>query len=413
MGKTHLLRQFGRQEFPHTHYFNFEEDPKICGIFSPDLTPKRIISELAIRSGVRINPSDDLLIFDEIQECPKALTSLKYFCEDMPELSLCCAGSLLGVKLSGESFPVGKVEFLPLHPMNFEEFLQAAGDEMSREIFAGALEKKQIPLVGHDRLLTYLREYFFTGGMPHIVQTYLRCREDSVMDLKRIRAEQKNLIDSYNKDFAKHSGKTNAMHIVSVFENVPMQLSLAHDESVRRYQFKGVIANKKSFSDLQGPITWLEKAGLVIKVKICNRAEIPLEAFSKQNMFKLFLFDVGLLGCLLDLPYHSLIDNNYGMAKGFFAENFVAQEFMAAAVSKQIYSWTEGHSEIEFLRVAEGKIIPIEVKSGKRTRAKSLGEYLQRYHPARAIKLSTNPLNMDSFKVIWNYPLYLSGKIHL
>jgi len=197
------------------------------------------------------------------------------------------------------------------------------------------------------------------------------------------RTIQQELIEGYFKDFAKHSGKINSLHIVSVLENV------------KRYRFKKVLSHKKSFSDLQGPIDWLIKAGLIIKVKICNRAELPLESFCKNNIFKLFLFDIGLLGAMLDLPPKTIISQNFGITKGYFAENYVAQEFLSVDISK-LYSWPERNSEIEFLRVVDENIIPVEVKSGTRTQAKSLGQFINKYSPEKAIH---------------NYPLYLAGKI--
>jgi len=410
VGKSYILEAFGKNEFENCWVFNFEKDKTLATIFEPDLYPKRIINELSISIGKQINVHKDLVIFDEIQECPKAITSLKYFCEDMAELALCSAGSMLGVKLSSESFPVGKVEFLDLFPMNFEEFLTALGDDLSLNLIKTALHSDRQPQVAHHRLCELLKEYYVIGGMPQAVSTYISKRDNRIEAMSMARTVQKGLIDSYIKDFAKHSGKTNAMHIVSVFENAPMQLAMNRDGSVKRYRFKDVIPRKKSFAELQGPIEWLEKAGLVVKIKICNKSEIPLEAFCKKNIFKLFLFDIGVLGCMLELPFNSIITHDFGMTKGYLAENYVAQEFTAAGNAK-LYAWNERNSEIEYLRVIKGKIIPIEVKSGIRTQSKSLKQYFKKYAPDKAIKLTGNPLNRAGDQVIHNYPLYLSGWI--
>ena len=228
--------------------------------------------------------------------------------------------------------------------------------------------------------------------------------------MKRARDIQKKLIAGYNNDFAKHSGKTNSMHIVSVFENVPMQLSTNLDGSVRRYRFKGVIPRKKGYAELQGPIDWLEKAGLILKVKVCKRAQIPIDSFCSNNLFKLFLFDIGLLGCMLDLPVNLIYSQDYGTTKGYFAESFVAQEFTASGVLK-LYSWTQGTSEIEFLRIINDTLVPVEVKSGTRTQAKSLRQYMLKYSPQRAVKISAKPLNRQEGKALQNYPLYLAAKL--
>jgi len=219
---------------------------------------------------------------------------------------------------------------------------------------------------------------------------------------------QKVLVDSYSKDFAKHSGKNNSIHIVSVFENVPLQLSVQLDASTKRYYFNHIIPGKRSFAELQGPINWLETAGLVIKVSICNRAEIPLKAFCKNNMFKLFLFDIGLLGSMLDLPIQSGLEQNYGITKGYLAENFVAQELLAAG-GGELFAWTERNSEIEFLIYLDGNIVPVEVKAGHRTHAKSLQQFLIKYSPKMAIKLSANQFSKAG--PVIDLPLYLAGKL--
>lgn len=410
VGKSYLLESFGQNEFKNYHIFNFELDSRLNKIFAQDLAPKRILFELSIHLGRKIDAKTDLVIFDEIQECPRAITSLKYFCENAPELALCCAGSLLGVKLSSESFPVGKVEFLDLYPMRFEEFLLALDDRMLLELLPSALETGNLPEIAHTKLWERLKEYFVTGGMPQVVSSYVSLHEDRAEAMRQARVLQKGLIESYYKDFAKHSGKTNSIHIVSVFENVPMQLAKNIEGSVKRYRFKDVIRRKRSFAELQGPINWLEKAGLLIKVKVCNRSELPLEAFCKDNFFKLLVFDIGLLGCMLDLPPETVLQQDYGITKGYFAENYVAQEFVAAG-HKRLYSWTERNSEIEFLRVIDGKIVPVEVKAGTRMQAKSLKQYILKYTPEMAIKISGNPLTISSNQEIRNIPLYLAGRI--
>jgi len=410
VGKSYLLENFGQREFKNYHVFNFELDRRLARIFSQDFVPERILTELSLHLSGKIDPKSDLIIFDEIQECPRAITSLKYFCEKMPALALCCAGSLLGVKLSPEPFPVGKVEFLNLYPLSFEEFLLALDEQMLLERLNSALNTGMLPEMAHVKLWERLKEYFIVGGMPEVISTYILQRKFRAEAMREARIIQAGLVESYYKDFAKHSGKLNSIHIVSVFENVPMQLSRNIEGSVKRYKFKEAIPGKRSFAELQGPITWLEKAGLLIKVKVCNRAELPLETFCKENQFKLFLFDIGLLSSMLALSPETVLHQDYGITKGYFAENFVAQEFVAAG-NKQLYSWTERNSEIEYLSVVKENIIPVEVKAGSRTRAKSLQQFLIKYKPERAVKISIRPLKIKDGQVIQNIPIYLTGRI--
>ena len=410
VGKSYILQKFGEYEFPGCHIFNFEMNKKLCSIFGNDLDPERIVKDLSIVSNKKIDIKTELVIFDEIQECPKALTSLKYFCEQMPELHLCCAGSLLGVKLNSESFPVGKVEFIDMHPLCFEEFLRAMNDDIALELFFDFAGSEKQSEIAHQKLWDYFREYSVTGGMPQVVDTYSKHRNNAIEAMKKARDIQKRLVESYNNDFAKHSGKVNSLHIISVFENIPTQLSANMDRSVKRYQFKDVIQRKKSYTELQGPIEWLDKAGLILKVKKCNRSEIPFETFSKENIFKLFIFDIGLLGAMLDLPVSMIYTQDFGITKGYFAENFVAQEFISNSISK-LYSWSEKTSEIEFLRIVDNEPVPVEVKSGKRLQAKSLQQYILKYSPKLAVKLSGKPLKRNKTSPVQNYPLYWASKI--
>jgi uncharacterized protein len=410
VGKSYILEAFGRHEFRKSHLFNFEKEKQLSSVFEPDLNPERILTELSIYSGKKVDITKDLVIFDEIQECPAALTALKYFCEDMPRLALCCAGSLIGVKVSSESFPVGKVDFLNLYPLTFEEFLMAMDDKMSLELYRNAEDVDSHSEIVHQRLWNRLREYYVTGGMPAVVLAYTSHRHDTLDAMQKARHIQKKLVESYTYDFAKHSGKINSVHISSVFENVPMQLSANIDGSVKRYRFKGVIPKKRGYAELRGPMEWLEKSGLVLKVKVCKKAQLPLESFCNHNMFKLFMFDIGLLGCMLDLPVKLLYAQDFGISKGYLAENLVAQEFAARGV-ENLYSWVGRTAEIEFLRVMSGELIPVEVKSGTRTQAKSLRQYILNYSPTRAVKLSGRPLYKGREQTVQNYPLYLAAKI--
>jgi len=408
VGKTFIVNDFGKTHFRKLHSFNFEESKEIHAIFDKSLDPKKILEELSFVNQSPIDIANDLVFFDEIQECPRALTALKYFCEKMPGLALISAGSLLGIRLADESFPVGKIDFLHLYPMNFREFLMANHNGMLLDVYDNAFLDNSIPDMAHQKLWLELKDYFVTGGMPQAVQTYINNKANRLEAFDKVRQTQKILVEGFNKDFAKHSGKNNSIHIVSVFENIPMQLAKAIDGSTKRYRFNNVISGKKGFADLQGPIDWLENAGLIIKMNICNKAEVPLKAFCKSNMFKLFIFDIGLLAAMLNLPVQSILNQDYGMTKGYLAENFVAQEFMSGGMD-ELYSWTERNSEIEFLIYVDGDIVPVEVKAGHRTRAKSLAQFIKKYSPKKAYILSAKQFSTSNN--VTNIPLYLASRI--
>jgi len=295
-----------------------------------------------------------------------------------------------------------------MHPMSFGEFLLANSDQMLISAYENAVCDAPIAEMAHHRLWQELLNYYVVGGMPQAVKTYIDNKHDRVYAFSEVRRIQKALVDSFNKDFAKHSGKNNAVHIVSVFENIPMQLSAVVDDSTKRYRFNNVIPGRRSFSQLQGPIDWLINAGLVLKIHICNRAEIPLKAFCKNNLFKLFIFDIGLLGAMLELPVASILEQNYGTTKGYLAENFVAQEFTFVG-NNELCSWVERNSEIEFLKYFDKEIVPIEVKAGIHTQAKSLKQFILKYSPNKAFRLSAKQYHKSG--TIIDLPLYLAGKI--
>jgi predicted AAA+ superfamily ATPase len=410
VGKTWLLKNFGKKYFSNYHHIDFERDKnQLSPVFDADLNPHTVIRNLSLVLDLNIDIDTDLLIFDEIQNVPRALTSLKYFSEDMSGLAVCAAGSLLGITLSDESFPVGNVEFYTLHPTSFEEFIINYDNGLLYDPYKESIQTKTISPAIHSKLLGILREYYITGGMPEIVNNYLQHKSGDPSVFKTTRIKQMDLFKSYQSDFSKHSGRINALHINSVYENIPMQLADNMDDSVQRYRFKNVISGKKGFSELRGPIQWLESAELIIKVHICNKAELPLRAFCKDNYFKLYLNDIGLLGASLDIPPSAILLGNYGTTKGFFIENFVAME-LAQELNNRLYGWTERNSEIEFLINYDNKIIPVEVKSGLRTKAKSLQQYHIKYNPSRMVVLSEKSFSPPG-TVRENIPIYYSGKL--
>ena len=415
VGKTFLLQSWGKDAFAKVHYINLEKNTDAGHSFDRDFDVARIVGELSFILSSSINTNTDLIILDEIQACPKAITALKYFCEDMPRLAIACAGSLLGVKLSPEPFPVGKVDFLKLHPMTFVEFLLAADPKKTLGHLPAVSLDAHIPAAAHLHLWDMLKIYFVTGGMPEVVGSVLESKNTGPLAspeaLEKARKIQRAIVTSYESDIAKHAGKLNATHIQALYRNIPSQIASVHDESIRRFQFGEVMTGKKGFAVWEGPIQWLKNAGLVHQIKIANRPDFPLEHFTKPNMFKLVPHDIGLLGCLLDLPPAVLLQQDFGIAKGYFAEAYIAQCLAAIALpdkEEQLYCWQEGEAEIEFIRATGTAIIPIEVKSGTRTKSRSLGEFISRYHPPFAVRISAKPISFDPTRKILNLPLSLA-----
>jgi len=407
VGKTYILKKFGKEQFPRCHYFNFEKETGLSKIFEKNLNPLRILDELSFFSNDSIN-KNDLLIFDEIQNTPRALTSLKYFNEEIPHLAICAAGSLLGIQLSSDPFPVGKVHFLDIFPLTFEEFLLGIGDLKSYRFIQNIKTYVSIPEVIHDHLWEQLKKYFIIGGLPEIVNIY-RKEDDFYLAINKIREKQNDLITAYIADMAKHSGKKNAMHIERLWRNVPQQLAKEQDGSAPKFKFKGIIAGLNRFAKLAGIIDWLSTTGLIIKAHIINKAALPFSTYTSENTFKLYLFDVGLLGALSNLSPKTILDYEYGSYKGYFAENFIAQEFLASNI-KNLYCWKENTSEVEFVREVDGNILPIEVKSGWVTQSKSLKSFADKYNPLYRIIFSAKNLYTDKEKRIFKLPLYMASK---
>lgn len=411
VGKTYILKEWGRANFKRMHYVNFEQSPSAKNIFESDFEITQILKDLEFSLKTTIDPTTDLLIFDEIQAAPKALTSLKYFCEDLPGLAVCAAGSLLGVILSEESFPVGKVSFLYMFPLSFEEFLMAVDERETWKMLPKPSLNAKLSVTVHDHLWEIAKLYYVSGGMPAVVKILVQNPGRQGKDLKKIREVQRALIMGYENDFAKHAGKLNAGHIQALYRSIPSQLAGTHDDSTNRFKFGEVMSGKKGFAVWQRPLHWLVNAGIVLQVKIVNQAQTPLEHFTRMNLFKLFVHDIGLLGCLQDLEPETILRQDYGLAKGFFAENFVAQELRASHPEREVplYTWQEGEAEIEFVRSTAQGIVPIEVKAGHRTKAKSLNEFVRKYAPHLSIKISAHNLSYDKTTGRLNLPLYLAS----
>jgi len=406
-GKTYLLNQFGQSEFKACHYLNFERNQKAAALFKEDYDAKRILQDLSFLLNTSIDLQNDLVIFDEIQACPAALTSLKYFAEQLPELAICSAGSLLGLHLGETSFPVGKVDFLDMKPMCFAEFLEANGDDNALHFLNRCKQTDSISTIVHEHLWQQFKIYLVTGGLPEVVQTYLDHKDDLYTALTLVRKKQHDIIYGYEADMAKHSGKTNAMHIDRVWRAIPSQLAQSQDGSAKRFQFKGIIPGIDRYQRLASVLDWLQAAELIIKVSIVEHVEQPLSAFTDESHIKLYLFDVGILGALSDLPPSAILNYDYGTYKGYFAENFVAQEFLAQGL-KKLFSWQESRAEIEFLYPVENQIIPIEVKSGWVTRNQSLNKYAEKYKPSYRAIFNAKTLNIDIANKYHQYPLFMA-----
>ncbi|WP_105214567.1 ATP-binding protein [Pseudoalteromonas sp. T1lg22] len=401
-GKTYLLKTLLGRSFDNLLRVDFLESPEMAEAFAGSLSPDVLLANLELLTGIAFNPETDLLILDEIGECPRAVTSLKYFAEQAPTMFVAASGSNIGLL---NSFPVGKVEQYNLRPLTFREFLIASGEMALIKAFASQANSA----AAHSKLFDKLTDYYFTGGMPEAVQTWFDLKQGSILErIQAVSAIHADLIVGYQRDFGKYSGKTDATVIESVFTNVPSQLASVIDESVKRFKFKGVHERKSRYSDFESAISWLDKCHLVLRnYPVDGTPRSPLAAYRKENMVKLFLFDVGLLNYMLGTSYKEIKQQGYEY-KGFIAENFVQQEFAAQGL-EPTFSWGDARAEIEFIAADElGDIIPIEVKSGKRTKAKSLQSYITKCAPKKSIKLTgtqgSSPLEKEHLVL----PLYYS-----
>jgi len=381
VGKSWLIDQlFGPGEFRKIHKLDFRSEPGLASLFAESLEPSRILSNIELHFNQDIGIEKDLIFFDEVGECQSAVDSLKYFAEQLPQAFVCASGSNIGLI---DSFPVGKVQQLELFPLCFEEFLMAANQPRLLQAFHAQQKSQAV----HRLLWSQLLDFYFVGGMPEAVDNWFRSEGSVHARVLKVSRTHRDLVAGYQRDFGKYAGKYHAQHIEAIFHNVPRQLAASQDGSVQRYKFKDVIEKKQRYRELQGPIDWLEKARLVWKCyPIDGKPEVPLLARARANIFKLYLFDVGLLGYMLGMTYADQLAQSTAY-KGYIAENFVLTELRTHA-TYPLYSWEQARAEVEFLhRCADGEVIPVEVKSGKRTKARSLRSYIDRYEPSRAIKL--------------------------
>ena len=414
VGKTWALLEFGKLYYEKKgytcHYIDFRNSKDLFSIFEETNNPFEIINLLQFRLKTNIDIQKDLLIFDEIQECPQAISSFKYFDQSMNELDLIAAGSHLGLLKNQESFPVGKVDFLYMFPMTYKEFIKSV-DHHAFIILEEWKMNHSLPAIVHNRLIELWTIYLFTGGLPEVVTTWIEESKNTMTAISKVRKVQRNLIEGYRSDFSKYSGIVNATHINYTFDAVSAQLSKAQEANVNKFIFKAVIPNRKGFDSIRGPISWLREARLIIKTGIAIKAFHPLKSYTDENKFKIFLFDTGLLNCLLDIPGEVILDREIGPYKGFIVENYIAQELFAH-YNRDLISWQEGTSELEFLIVKGKDIIPIEVKSSSRQRkAKSLDSFISRYSPNNAFKLTGQNYGHSPNRKITTVPIYSCSKL--
>ena len=397
VGKTWLMKEFGRQEYTNTVYINFDSNSRMTELFSADLDITRILRGIEIYTGKKINSEDTLIIFDEVQEVPKALSSLKYFYEDAPEYHVICAGSLLGIALhGGTSFPVGKVEFMKLFPMSFREFLTATGKEQYVEL----LEQKDYQMISSFKqiYIDALKEYYYVGGMPEAVSSY-----SQVHDLEDVRNIQNMILAAYEQDFSKHAPVSIVPKIRMVWNSIPSQLAKENRKFIYGLLRKGARAK-----DYETAIMWLIDCGLIHKVSRITTPNLPLKAYEDLKAFKLYLVDIGLLGALAGLKQSALLDGN-GMFvefKGALTEQYVLQQLVTDPdIGIYYYTNDRGNCEIDFLIDDGNKVIPLEVKAELNLKAKSLKTYREKYSPEVAVRTSMADYKENDGLV--DMPLYM------
>lgn len=396
VGKTWLMKAFGKEAYADTIYINFDSNPRMAGLFEPDLDTDRLILGLELYTGRKIDPSQTLLVFDEIQEVPRALASLKYFCENAPQYHIICAGSLLGIALhQGTSFPVGKVDFLKLYPLSFREFLMATGNER----FAELLDKRDYEMISsfQQTYMDCLRYYYFVGGMPEAVQVFSESK-----DFNEVRAIQNRILAAYEQDFSKHAPNEIVPKIRMIWNSIPSQLAKENKKFVY-----GLVREGGRARDYETALMWLSDCGLVHRISRVTNARMPLKAYEDLKAFKLFIVDVGLLGCMTGLHQSTLIDGNklFTEFKGALTEQYVCQQLKTIEdLSIYYYTNDRGSCEIDFVIDTGEQIVPVEVKAETNLKAKSLKTFRERFEPGRSVRTS-----MASYKEeegLVNLPLY-------
>ena len=401
VGKTWLMKEFGKTSFEKVAYVNFDSNTRMQQVFDGEINIERIVLAISAETGISVNPENTLLIFDEVQEVPKALSSLKYFCENAPEYAVVAAGSLLGVALhKGTSFPVGKVDFMDLYPLTFQEFLCALGEERFVEILRG--KDTDMVTMFKSKYIDRLREYYFVGGMPEVVQTYVDTK-----DFNQVREIQKNLLNYYQQDFSKHAEISLVPRLNLVWNSIPMQLAKENKKYIYGQVRKGARAK-----DFELAIQWLLDCGLIHKVHRIEKPALPLKAYMNLDIFKIYLLDVGLLMAMTELNAQVIIDGNriFTEFKGALTEQYILQQLIAGEnVEPYYYSAENSKGEIDFILQGNTSVIPLEVKAEENLRAKSLKAFCEKYKPKYAVRTSMSDYREQEWMT--NIPLYNIDRI--
>lgn len=402
VGKTWLMREFGRKNYEKCAYISMDENERMENVFRDAFDIDRILLALEIEAGFKITPEDTLIIFDEVQEIPRALKALKYFCEQAPQYHIMAAGSLLGIALhEGTSFPVGKVDFLDLYPMTFREFLLACGQER----FVQLMEQHDYAMMGNFRteLIDYLKYYYYVGGMPEAVQEYVQEK-----DFRAVREVQNKLLTAYENDLSKHAPAEMVTKIRMLWNSIPTQLAKENKKFVY-----GLVREGARAREYEVAITWLMDVGLVYKVERVKKPDFPLRAYQDFSAFKLFVLDVGLLGAMSRLNAKVILegDRMFEEFKGALTEQYVLQQLIVHE-ENDIFYWSaeKGTGELDFLIQMDDKIVPIEVKAEENLQAKSLRSFVQKYDMKYAVRTSMSDYREQDWMV--NYPLYDVGSLN-
>ena len=397
VGKTFIVKKFANEHYNNFVYLNFESNSRLQAVFENDLSPARILLELSVMMGVKINKHTTLLFFDEIQACERALTSLKYFCEESPDYHIIAAGSLLGVALHREqySFPVGKVSIKTLYPFDFEEFLWAVSGKDAAKIIRDCYDANSSCSI-HEHFMAQFRLYLSIGGMPQVINTYL-----NTSNFDEVATTQRGIVDAYIADMAKYSQPTDTVKIMATFNSVPSQLAKEN----KKFQYKFIKSGARSYQ-FETAIDWLCASGIVSKCVRIHQGHYPLSAFVEPTFFKIYMGDVGLLSSKLGIAAQVILADNeqLNFFKGALIENYVANILLSNGLNCNYWE-SEGKAEVDFvIQTKAGDCIPVKVKSSENVRSKSLQQYIIKYHPAYSIRISTKNFGFENG--IKSVPLY-------
>ncbi len=397
VGKTYLITTFGKNEYSDFIHLNFEQDPELRLLFAGNLNPINIINNISLYIGKKITSKNTLFFFDEIQAVSNAITSLKYFYEQAPEYHIIAAGSLLGVSIGKQgSFPVGKVNFLTLYPMNFSEYLLSFGDKLLLDLLIDIQKIDQFPEIIHNKFLLHLKLFLYLGGMPEVLQNYLDNH-----DIAQSRKIQNEILNSYSRDFSKYTEKTQAIRTSELWNSIPYQLAKEN----KKFKYADVRKNARA-SMFEQTIEWLKSAGLINIANNINAPKLPLAGYANHNKFKIYLLDTGLLGAMLNISSDIIVKGSklFSEYNGAFIENFVASELSKIDTGNLFYWTSNSDAEVDFVIQHKNSIYPVEVKSGKSRNLKSLRSYSKKYNPEFIFRIS--PRNFVRDKDFINIPLY-------